>query len=76
MNISTPQASFLSNIGRFPSSYIGSANDGMGLGGILPALVNIMVLGKKLMSPVWPDLGQTESANTEYALGIVLRMAS
>ena len=46
MNISTPQASFLSNIGRFPSSYIGSANDGMGLGGLLPALVNIILLGK------------------------------
>ena len=39
------QGSFLSNLGRFPSSYIGSANDGMGLGGIIPALVNIMVLG-------------------------------
>ena len=50
MNISTPQASFLSNIGRFPSSYIGSANDGLGLGGIIPALVNIIVLGNAKMS--------------------------
>ena len=40
------QASFLSNIGRFPSSYIGSANDGMGLGGIIPAAMNILVLGR------------------------------
>jgi len=38
------QASFLGNIGRFPPNYIGSANDGMGLGTTLPALVSIMIL--------------------------------
>lgn len=38
------QASFLGNIGRFPPNYIGSANDGMGLGTTLPAVVSIMIL--------------------------------
>jgi len=38
------QASFLGNIGRFPPRYIGSSNDGMGLGAVLPALVNIIIL--------------------------------
>ena len=41
------QTSFLGNIGRFPPSYIGSANDGIGLGGILPAVISIIILGKK-----------------------------
>ena len=38
------QASFLGNLGRFPSTYIGGANDGMGLGTALPALVAVLVL--------------------------------
>ena len=38
------QASFLGNIGRFPPNYIGSANDGMGLGTTLPAVVSIIIL--------------------------------
>merc|ERR1711915_225696 len=38
------QASFLGNIGRFPPKYIGSANDGMGLGSTLPAIVSIIIL--------------------------------
>merc|ERR1719419_191845 len=38
------QASFLGNIGRFPPNYIGSANDGMGLGSTLPAIVSIIIL--------------------------------
>ena len=40
------QTSFLGNIGRFPPAYIGSANDGIGLGGILPAVISIIILGK------------------------------
>ena len=40
------QTSFLGNIGRFPPEYIGSANDGIGLGGILPAVISIIILGK------------------------------
>ena len=39
------QTSFLGNIGRFPAAYIGSANDGIGLGGILPAVISIIILG-------------------------------
>ena len=42
------QTSFLGNIGRFPPSYIGSANDGIGLGGILPALLSIIILAISL----------------------------
>ena len=38
------QASFLGNLGRFPPTYIGGANDGMGLGTALPALVAVLVL--------------------------------
>lgn len=38
------QASFLGNIGRFPPRYIGSANDGIGLGAVVPALTNILIL--------------------------------
>ena len=40
------QTSFLGNIGRFPPAYIGTANDGIGLGGILPALMSVIILGK------------------------------
>ena len=38
------QTSFLGNLGRFPPNYIGGANDGLGLGTILPALVAVLVL--------------------------------
>ena len=38
------QASFLGNLGRFPANYIGGANDGMGLGTSLPALLALLVL--------------------------------
>ena len=44
------QTSFLGNIGRFPAAYIGSANDGIGLGGILPAVISIIILGKETIS--------------------------
>jgi len=39
------QAGILGNSGRFPPRYIGCWNDGMGLGGVLPAIINIAVLG-------------------------------
>ncbi|XP_023335360.1 equilibrative nucleoside transporter 3 [Eurytemora carolleeae] len=38
------QASFLGNLGRFPPRYIGSANDGMGFGSALPAIINIIII--------------------------------
>ena len=46
------QTSFLGNIGRFPPAYIGSANDGIGLGGILPAVTSIVILGKRLLTRI------------------------
>ena len=46
------QTSFLGNIGRFPPAYIGSANDGIGLGGILPAVISIVILGKTLLTHI------------------------
>ena len=50
------QASFLGNLGRFPPTYIGGANDGMGLGTALPALVAVLVLA---LDPPSTTLGLT-----------------
>jgi len=38
------QATFTGNLGRFPRRYIGSTNDGMGLGATLPVIINIIIL--------------------------------
>ena len=61
------QASFLGNLGRFPAGYIGGANDGMGLGTALPALVAVLVLAT---SPPATTLGLAGIATSLLSLVI------
>ena len=63
------QTSFLGNIGRFPAAYIGSANDGIGLGGILPAVISIIILGKKVIRAQYlkSNTGLAYMINDQYS---------
>jgi len=62
------QASFLGNIGRFPPRYIGCANDGMGLGATLPALINILILA------LGPPQQQVGLACMSFSLVVIILM--
>lgn len=40
----SPQGSYCANLGTFPVRYMGSTINGAGMGGLLPSVVNVVIL--------------------------------